>query len=71
MIPSIGDAITITGCTTNPLNGFLLPIIYYWKVIENKPFLSKEKITAIVVIIVISVCSILGFVSFIRDKISN
>jgi len=30
-IPSIGDAMTIVGSTTNPAVGFILPIVFYWK----------------------------------------
>ena len=31
VIPSIGDAITILGATTNPCIGFIFPVIFYLK----------------------------------------
>ena len=34
VIPSISDAMTLVGSTTNPAVGFILPIIFYWKSIE-------------------------------------
>jgi len=40
-IPGIGDAITILGCTTNPLIGFILPIIFYLKIIPDGPMYKK------------------------------
>ena len=35
VIPSISDAMTLVGSTTNPAVGFILPIIFYWKSIEE------------------------------------
>ena len=34
-VPSISDAMTLVGATTNPAVGFILPIIFYWKSIED------------------------------------
>jgi len=41
VIPGIGDVITILGCTTNPLIGFILPIVFYLKIVENVPTWKK------------------------------
>eukprot|EP00347_Sterkiella_histriomuscorum_P011277 403373068 len=70
-IADIGDAITIAGCTFNPIVGFILPIIYYWKTIEDKKLLSKEKILAIIVGVVIIIVSVLGMYDFIRKKVQG
>jgi len=40
-IPGIGDAITILGCTTNPIIGFILPIVFYLKIIDDIPMHTK------------------------------
>jgi amino acid permease len=68
VIPSISDAMTLVGSTTNPAVGFILPIIFYWKAIEpdNVPICSLTKMTAIGVasfIIVISLLSLYNFFS--------
>ncbi len=31
-IDKIGDAITLAGATINPMVGFILPVMFYWKV---------------------------------------
>mmetsp|Transcript_29828 Transcript_29828/g.26382 ORF Transcript_29828/g.26382 Transcript_29828/m.26382 type:complete len:86 (-) Transcript_29828:46-303(-) len=36
-VPGISDIITILGCTTNPMSGFLLPIIFYLKAYPEAP----------------------------------
>ena len=66
VIPSISDAMTLVGCTTNPAVGFILPIVFYWKAIEpdNVPICSCKKILALVVasfIICISCLSLINF----------
>jgi len=30
VIPNIGDAMTLVGCTINPVIGFILPVVFYW-----------------------------------------
>jgi amino acid permease len=32
LINKIGDAITLAGATINPVIGFIIPVIFYWKV---------------------------------------
>ncbi len=31
-IPSIGDAMALAGCTTNPMIGFIIPCMLQWRV---------------------------------------
>lgn len=69
VIPGIGDAITILGCTTNPLIGFLLPIMFYLKIVDNIPM--WKKILCWVIFVFIILVSILGFVMFIIDKVNG
>ena len=66
VIPSISDAMTLVGSTTNPAVGFILPIIFYWKSIEpdNVPICSLKKITALTVSIFIILISIMSLVNF-------
>ena len=40
-IPGISDAITILGCTTNPMIGFILPIVFYLKIFPEAPIYKK------------------------------
>ena len=32
-IPDIGSSMTLVGSTINPIIGFILPVIFYWKLI--------------------------------------
>ena len=48
-----------------------MPIIYYWKVIKDKPLLSKEKILALSVAIIIIIISIMGMINFIIQKATS
>ena len=63
-IPNIGAAMTIVGSTTNPAVGFILPIVFYWKTLDDLPLCSYEKIFALIVAVVIILTSILGLVNF-------
>ncbi|CDW80480.1 UNKNOWN [Stylonychia lemnae] len=58
-IGNIGDAITIFGCTTNPM------------VKQDQPRFCKEKILAYIVGLLIIVVSILGLYDFIRQKVQG
>ena len=66
VIPSISDAMTLVGSTTNPAVGFILPIIFYWKSIEpdNVPVCSLQKLTALTVAIFITIISMLSLYNF-------
>ena len=68
VIPSISDAMTLVGSTTNPAVGFILPIVFYWKAIEpdNVSIFSFKKMSALLVasfIICISCLSLINFFS--------
>lgn len=64
LVSGVGDAMALVGATINPVIGFIMPIIFYWKTIPNKPILSTEKLTALIVAFTIVVCSILGLYQF-------
>lgn len=64
LVSGVGDAMALVGASINPTIGFILPIIFYWKTIPKKAFLSTEKLTAFVVAVVITICSVLGLVQF-------
>lgn len=73
VIPSISAAMTLVGSTTNPAVGFILPIVFYWKIMEQEkvPLCSFKKITAITVasfIIIISCLSLTNFFMSIGDN---
>jgi len=70
-IPNIGDAMTLVGSSINPLIGFIMPVIFYWKVIEDKPLLSVDKIVGIITVVVITVVSILSLISFFQGLFSD
>ena len=55
---------TIVGSTINPTVGFILPIVFYWKVKKDTPLLSCTKISAIIVAVVIVIVSVLSLVNF-------
>ena len=44
-IPSISDAMTVIGSTTNPMIGFCFPIMFWLKV-DQSPTFSPERLVA-------------------------
>jgi amino acid permease len=71
-IPSISDIITILGSTTNPMSGFILPIVFYLKLCsgeENKFKYLKIGFCWFTLVLVV-VVSIVNLVMFIMDKAS-
>jgi len=66
VIPNIKAVMTLVGSTTNPAVGFILPIIFYWKSIENDkvPLCSCKKMTALTVALFIIAISVLSLVNF-------
>lgn len=62
-LKTIGDAMTVLGATTNPLVGFLLPIIFYNK-IETRFF---HRLFSVFVFIGICFCSIIELYGFISN----
>ena len=69
LIEKIGDAITLAGATINPVIGFIIPVIFYWKVKEELPISSKEKILSLLSAVIIIVVSIMSLGQFIYSKI--
>ena len=62
LVSGVGQAMALVGASINPVIGFILPVVFYWKTIEKLPIFSTEKLLAIFVVIVISICSVLGLV---------
>jgi len=67
LIPNIGDIITLIGATTNPLVGFLFPILFYLKLYPEIPM--SKKVFAIFIIAVTIISSISIMVLFVIDKV--
>lgn len=68
-IPGIGDAITILGCTTNSLIGFILPVIFYLKIFPEASVYKKTQCWLCLIFIV--GISIQSLVLFIQEKIEG
>ena len=66
-IPNIGAAMTIVGCTINPIMGYLLPVFFYWKLIPEKSLLSSDKLIAMLNVIFTLIISILSIIQFFYD----
>lgn len=71
-IPTISDIITILGSTTNPMSGFILPIIFYLKLCsgEEKKFKYLKIGFCWFTLVLVIVVSIVNLVMFIMDKAS-
>ncbi|CDW76708.1 UNKNOWN [Stylonychia lemnae] len=67
-IPSIGDALTLAGCTIGPFVGFIIPIIMYWKILENEKEKFYEKIYLVIIALVITTISIIALIVYIQEK---
>jgi amino acid permease len=66
-IPNIGAAMTLVGSSINPIIGFILPVVFYWKLLKEKPWYNIEKIKGVLNVLVIVVVSILSLVKFFSD----
>jgi hypothetical protein len=55
---------TLVGSSINPIVGFILPFIFYWKIIKEKSIFSFEKLHGIFNTIIIIIASILSLVKF-------
>lgn len=65
MVPTIADAMTILGATTNTAIGFLLPIIFYLKLISQKAgSFWKQKLFSYLVFVIISFCSVIELYTY-------
>ena len=63
-VPNIGDAMTIVGSSINPVMGFVLPVVFYWKTIPKLPLLSFQKVACILNVLLITMVSIMSLVNF-------
>lgn len=70
LVPTMGDAMTILGATTNSGIGFLLPIIFYLKVTKGEDN-RKQRILAYVVFCLMSVTSCITMYTFINKKVNG
>lgn len=69
IVPTIADAMTILGATTNSGIGFLIPIIFYLKIKGPKGGrFSNEKVVSYFVFVIICLCSIAELYSYIQKK---
>jgi len=62
MFPGISEVITLLGCTTNPLSGFIFPIIFYLKIVPDGSL--PKKIISCLIFVFIVVISVLNFYLF-------
>ena len=70
-IPNISAAMTIAGSTTNPALGFIVPMIFYWKVIKKEPAFSWKRIRILLTcafIICVSLLSLYNFITKPKNK---
>ena len=66
-LSSLGDSDTLVGSTTSPTTGFIIPIIFYWKLFPNKTIFSREKLPSFItgmIILAISIINLLNFFLF-------
>ena len=63
-LTSLGDALTVVGSTTNPIIGFIIPIMFYWKVYPDKSLLSKEKLPSLIIAILVVITSVIDLLNF-------
>ena len=72
LLKSLGEVMTILGATTNTGIGFLIPIVFYLKIIGAKDkSLTNEKILAYVTFVVVCLCSVAEMYTFIYTKING
>ena len=61
---NIGDAMALVGSTINPIIGFILPVVFYWRVMKEKGSKNKlDQVAIVLTVIVIVIASIASFVS--------
>ena len=67
-LDTLGDALTIVGSTTNPIVGFIIPIMFYWRLNPEQPLLSRGKIVSLTVAILVVAISIVDLLNFFLYK---
>ena len=68
VVPTISDAMTILGATTNSGIGFLLPIHFYFKTQKDNKKITNMKVMCIIIYVIICISSVITMVNFIKDK---
>lgn len=63
-LSSLGDALTVVGSTITPIIGYIIPIIFYWKVYPEKPLWSKEKLPSVITAILVIITSVIDLLNF-------
>jgi amino acid permease len=66
-LSSLGDSLALIGSTTNPTSGFIIPILFYWKLFPDKSIFSREKLPSFitgVIIVAVSIINLLNFFLF-------
>ena len=71
-VPTIADAMTILGATTNTFVGFLLPIIFYLKVLGARGgSFSNQKILGYIVFVLVCCSSVIELYTFTYKKFND
>jgi len=70
-VPTISDAMTVLGATTNSGIGFLLPIHFYLKTQKGKKELTTMKIMCYIIYVMICLSSVITMYSFIKGKMDK
>ena len=74
-VPTIEDAITILGCTVNPMSGYIFPIIFYLKMFrtesKNSWKIFIETIICWVLLLIVIGSALMAFITFIQDKLNS
>ena len=69
VVPTIADAMTILGATTNSGIGFLIPIVFFLKINKDKGGrFSNEKVVSYFVFMVRCACSAAELYSYAKKK---
>ena len=61
-IPNIGAAMTLVGSSIDPIIGFIMPVVFYWPYMKDKPWYDKDKIFSTLTVIIITVASTLSLI---------
>lgn len=70
LVPTIGDAMTILGATTNSWIGFLIPIVFYSKIEsrDGKSNFTATKSVSYLIFLLICVCSCITLYTYATSK---
>lgn len=64
LVPTIGDAMTILGATTNSGIGFLIPVVFYLKLTKGENTFAQRAVCYLV-FGTICLCSVITLVTFV------